>query len=105
VFALMALAALASTIVAATVGVTSLWLAGATPAGYGPTWRAWWLGDAIGDLVVAPLLLLWRPPPWPRPAARALIEATAVVAVCTGLALMVFTDLGDDVPEPLRLPY
>src|SRR5262249_17525413 len=22
-------------------------------------WRAWWVGDALGDLVVAPFLLLW----------------------------------------------
>src|SRR2546422_2551437 len=28
-------------------------------AEYGAIWWTWWLGDAVGDLVVAPALLLW----------------------------------------------
>src|SRR5689334_14905468 len=52
--------ALASTTVGATVGVLSLAAGGILAPGSGAeTWRAWWVGDALGDLVVAPLLLVW----------------------------------------------
>ncbi len=56
--ALVGIGALASTVLSATVGVASLVAGGITTlAEAGRTWRAWWLGDAIGDLVVAPVLL------------------------------------------------
>ncbi len=29
-------------------------------AGYFDSWRTWWLGDLMGVLVIAPLLLTWR---------------------------------------------
>jgi signal transduction histidine kinase len=56
--AAVVLAALASTLVSATVGVASM-LGGRIIAGdqLGSTWLSWWLGDVIGALVVAPLLL------------------------------------------------
>ena len=64
------LAAVVSTSVSATIGVTSLALGGfAKWAMYGPIWCTWWLGDAVGGLVVTPLLLLWRENPrlnWTR---------------------------------------
>lgn len=60
VAALVGLAALGSTLVAATTGAGCLWLSGALPAGAaGETWLAWWVGDALGDLVVAPLVFTW----------------------------------------------
>jgi PAS domain S-box-containing protein len=60
VFRFTACAALASTVVSATLGVTSLTLGGyAARADYGRIWFTWWLGDAAGALIVTPLLLLW----------------------------------------------
>lgn len=54
------LAGMVSTMVSATVGVTSLSLGGfAKWADYGSIWLTWWLGDAVGDFLVAPLLVLW----------------------------------------------
>jgi diguanylate cyclase (GGDEF)-like protein len=51
---------MASTAIAATIGVTSLSLGGYAPwAHYREIWATWWLGDAVGDLLVAPPLLLW----------------------------------------------
>lgn len=62
VLGLIVFAGLFSTAVSATIGTTSLRLGGlVTPERFGITWRAWWLGDAIGDLIVAPLLLTWTP--------------------------------------------
>src|SRR3989441_7192007 len=59
IFKFVALAGLVSTTVSATLGVTTLALTGnARWADAGPIWLTWWLGDAAGDLVVAPFLLL-----------------------------------------------
>src|SRR5256884_6509866 len=55
-----ALAAGISTIISPAFGVTSLGVAGfADWANYGAIWLTWWLGDATGALVFAPLVLLW----------------------------------------------
>jgi signal transduction histidine kinase/ActR/RegA family two-component response regulator len=55
-----ALAALFSTLISSTLGVTSLALGGFADWGnYTTIWLTWWLGDATGALVVAPLLILW----------------------------------------------
>ena len=54
------LAALISTTVAATIGVVSLAIGGFIRGPEaGSVWLTWWLGDAVGDIVVAPLLILW----------------------------------------------
>jgi signal transduction histidine kinase/CheY-like chemotaxis protein len=55
-----ALVVLISTTVSPTFGVGSLAVGGfAQSSNYWPIWLTWWLGDASGDLVIAPLLLLW----------------------------------------------
>ncbi|HZC81433.1 MAG TPA: MASE1 domain-containing protein [Nitrospiraceae bacterium] len=60
VFKFAALAALTSTTVSPFFGVTSLALGGyADWTEYGHIWLTWWLGDAGGALIVAPVLLLW----------------------------------------------
>jgi diguanylate cyclase (GGDEF)-like protein len=57
-------AGMVSTTVSATIGVTSLALGGfAEWAMYGAIWSTWWLGDAVGAVVVTPFLLLWRQNP------------------------------------------
>lgn len=54
------LAALGSTMLSATIGVTSLSLGGfADWKQYTTIWFTWWAGDVSGDLIVAPLLILW----------------------------------------------
>ncbi len=55
-----ALAAVVSAVIGPAFGVTSLALAGfADWANYGPIWLTWWLGDTTGDLLIAPLVILW----------------------------------------------
>jgi signal transduction histidine kinase len=51
-------AALVSTLVSASGGTLSMVLGEVVPASRAAhAWQAWWVGDVIGDLVVAPLLL------------------------------------------------
>jgi integral membrane sensor domain MASE1 len=60
VFKFAFLAAMISTTVSATSGVTSLAIAGfAKWSDYRSVWLTWWLGDATGDLILAPVLILW----------------------------------------------
>src|SRR5438094_483154 len=57
---IFALAAVFSTIIGPAFGVTSLALAGfADWTNYGAIWLTWWLGDTTGDLLIAPLIILW----------------------------------------------
>jgi len=58
---LIFLGALVSTSVAATLGTTTLFLAGVHAwSDFGTAWRVWWFGDAMGVLIIAPLLLTAR---------------------------------------------
>lgn len=70
VFSFVILAALGSTAVGATVGVSSL-VAGGFAAwdSAGAIWFTWWVGDAVGALLITPLLLAWHADPrvrWKR---------------------------------------
>jgi K+-sensing histidine kinase KdpD len=86
VLALVALAAGLSTIASATVGVASLLLGGVLPRrSVATAWGTWWLGDALGDLVVAPLLLTVAVRPWRDLKARRAAEA-AILLVAVVLA-------------------
>ncbi len=59
VLALIFLGALTGMLVSATIGTGTLVLTGALPAGdFWATWSVWWTGDAMGVLVVAPVLLV-----------------------------------------------
>jgi PAS domain S-box-containing protein len=63
------LAGLFSTTISATIGVTSLALGGfAEWSDFRSIWLTWWLGDATGITVVAPVIILWANNPrldWP----------------------------------------
>jgi PAS domain S-box-containing protein len=60
VFKFVVLAGLFSTAVSATIGASSLTLAGhAAWRDYPAIWFTWWLGDAVGALVVGPAVVLW----------------------------------------------
>ncbi len=53
-------AVLLSTLVSATIGVTTLTLAHlAQWKDYEQIWTTWWLGDAMGALIFTPIILLW----------------------------------------------
>jgi PAS domain S-box-containing protein len=91
VFGLVVLAAGLSTLLSATFGVTSGWLGGVISAAiYGQAWWTWWLGDLMGDLVVAPLLLIWSVPLRVRMSFQQLAEAGALLLCVVAVSLFVF---------------
>ncbi|MFI5090357.1 MAG: MASE1 domain-containing protein [Terriglobales bacterium] len=84
VLGLVFLAGILSTMIAASVGVFSLFLAGVQPwSTYASAWGVWWLGDAMGVLLVAPLILTFRQLGRIRGTSRA-IEGAVLLA---GIAL------------------
>jgi diguanylate cyclase (GGDEF)-like protein len=85
------LAALLSPMVAATFGTITLAAAGqAHWSDFGITWTTWWLGDAGGLFVVAPLILLWSANDGVVWDVRRWLEAGALVVVTFLAAEVVF---------------
>src|SRR5256712_2941490 len=91
VFKFAGFAALLSTTVSATIGVASLALGGyAAWDDFDQIWLTWWLGDASGALIFAPLLVLWVRD-WRSHLSRGrLLEVTALWCTTTLIGLAVF---------------
>lgn len=88
VLALVLLGGLSTTI-AATVGVTTLNLTGVKPwSGFTSAWLIWWLGDAMGVIVVAPLILSFSR--LARLQFDSRLEFTGLAAAAFGVAFLVF---------------
>jgi diguanylate cyclase (GGDEF)-like protein len=91
------LAGVVSTTVSPTIGVTCLALNGfAAWRDYGPIWSTWWLGDCVGNLVVAPALLLWSGSPrihLAREDTARTIEAAALIVCLGGVSWALFGGL------------
>ncbi|MEU8030952.1 MASE1 domain-containing protein [Streptomyces sp. NPDC049099] len=85
--ALIFLGAFTGMLVSATTGSGTLVLAGAlSTADFWPTWSVWWTGDAMGVLVVTPVLLVLRSARLPKDApparwAEGLLLLVATVGV------------------------
>lgn len=97
VLALVLLAAVLSTMVSATIGVTSLWIGGQidTAGDLPSAWRVWWLGDMGGDLLVAPFLLVLARGARPDWGWARVAEAAALLCLLVGLSVLIFSQ---DVP-------
>jgi signal transduction histidine kinase len=91
VIGLIVLAAGLTTMVSATIGVTSLYLGGVISLPQiGETWRAWWLGDLIADLLVAPVLLVWGSGPRKFVDPKRRLEAFALGITVIAASFLIF---------------
>ena len=91
IFKFLLLAPILSTTVSATFGVTSLTLGGFAPWDrYATVWLTWWLGDAVGALIVAPLLVIWLTAPYPRWKISRLVEAAGLLLSLILVTYLVF---------------
>lgn len=91
IFNFISCAALGSTLVSATCGVTFLCLGGL--AGWsqaGPIWLTWWLGDMVSDILVAPLLLVWLAGAPPRLNLSQAAQALCLILVIAWVGDFVF---------------
>jgi PAS domain S-box-containing protein len=86
----LVLAAMAAPLVSATNGVTALWVADRLEGGsYGSEWLLWWAGDAMGALIVVPLVLVWSTNPLRLLRGRRLVEAAVLIGVLAGVSSFV----------------
>ena len=86
---LLGLSGMVGSLVSASNGTAWLVFFGFAPEGaLGNIWFTWWLGDAAGVFIFAPLMLAWCGLPWFRPRVRAW-EA----GLCFGLLLVVSWDV------------
>lgn len=92
VLALVLIAALGGMLISSTIGTGTLIAAGALPPGeFWATWSVWWTGDAMGVLVVAPVLLVAWTGRWRRrvPPPLRVLEAIALMAGVLVVTLLV----------------
>jgi signal transduction histidine kinase len=79
-----------SPIVAATIGAASLCMSGVQPwSRFGELWSVWWIGDGIGVILVAPLLLTWSRRSWSVIRSRK-FEALALSLLSMLMAYIIF---------------
>jgi diguanylate cyclase (GGDEF)-like protein/PAS domain S-box-containing protein len=96
--------AVASTIVSATIGVTSLCLGGVQPwTACRALWSTWWLGDATGDLLIVPALLTWHA--WRDAPRRRIAEAALLLGGLAVTSAVVFAGPFSDVAAHFPLTY
>ena len=88
----MAIAAALGSLVSATAGVLTLELSGVAPiTEFFSTWRVWMLGDFVGDLLLAPLILAWvAGGPVSQPLAK-WTEVAILVVVVVAITALVFS--------------
>ena len=82
----VALGAALSPVVSATIGVASGYAGGLIPAAsLWRAWGSWWLGDFMGALVVAPLLLAWADL---RSFRITMLKVAEAATLCTAFVLL-----------------
>jgi signal transduction histidine kinase/integral membrane sensor domain MASE1/CheY-like chemotaxis protein len=87
------------TMISASIGTLSLCLGHAAAwSAFGSLWLTWWLGDMVGALVAAPLLLTWGvyAQPWSN---KRYVEAAVLLTL---LAISSMVTFGGQSPIPLR---
>ncbi len=91
IFRFIVLAGFVSTLISATIGVTSLVLGGyAQWNQIGRIWSTWWLGDMVGAIVFTPLLAIWSLPSSVRWNPKRAIEGGALIISIVAVGLFAF---------------
>jgi diguanylate cyclase (GGDEF)-like protein len=95
IFRFMLLGGIVSTTISATIGATSLVLSGLVSwPSYSSIWLTWWLGDAAGVVIVAPVLLTFvarNGSPWKWNQVRP--EAIAMLVSVFAVGQILFSDV------------
>ena len=100
VLAFVVIAALTCTTLSATVGVATLCMAGIQSwTRFGDLWFDWWLGDALGAIIIAPAILTTARARWERPD---VIKAVAFAGASLIITQLVFGRVLGTNPHPLE---
>ena len=87
------LVALFATTISATIGTLTLMFTGnGVWAAFAPIWATWWIGDLLGALVVAPVLLVWLSPSSFSISPRRYLEGALVILLTAAVTGYVFSN-------------
>jgi signal transduction histidine kinase len=87
------LAAGLSTLISATVGVSSLALADLLTSPYSATWIAWWIGDMLSILITTPFLLTIKTVPYRQITGKRLLELLLLAGTVVSTGIVIFFGL------------
>lgn len=91
VFGFLGLSVMLSTLVASTLGLTTLCWANLIPwSDYATTWWTWWLGDGMAVLVLVPAILTWSVLPRLDTRRERIIEAMLLLTLLATVTQSVF---------------
>ena len=94
ILALIIIAGLFSTMIAATTGASTLAISGISDwQDWNAVWVKWWLGDMMGVLVFAPALLVCITHPWHKPSLPQVFELTGLVIAVSTMSYLIFGTL------------
>jgi len=95
-----------ATPISATVGITSLAIAGyAEWANFANIWLTWWLGNMIGALVVTPVVVLWALSDARAFSRTELTKSAGVIALAVAVGFVAFSPYVQIVATPGALSF
>jgi len=93
-FKFVVAACVVATTLSATIGVLSLSVfAGVSWSDFWLVWSIWWAGDAVGALIITPLLLSWFCANYSAWNNRKIIESASLYILASFLCMLVFSNL------------
>ncbi|MEG4494373.1 MASE1 domain-containing protein [Microcoleus sp. D3_18_C4] len=91
VLGIVGLAALGSTLISSTIGSILVCLSGISSwSDFGTIWGTWWVGDAMGIVLVAPLLLTWQQMPKVPTHRKQIVERAIWLLLLLAVGWLVF---------------
>jgi diguanylate cyclase (GGDEF)-like protein/PAS domain S-box-containing protein len=92
---LIGIGAFGAPIIAATIGASVMISSGPMPSSeWPPLWAAWWAADALGVLLLTPLLLAWRSPRETRASPPSALALSVLQLAVGGAVFMLHTAAG-----------
>jgi PAS domain S-box-containing protein len=106
VFRLIIPVALVTTAIAALIGVSSYWLTGAVSSDqWLKTFGTWWLGDALGVLIIAPFILISYSIPKLRFSRLKIIEAIFLFCCVFLISFFIYDEPGSGIGQHFPVSY
>jgi len=106
VLSLILVGAVLGMAVTSSYGVAVLAVVGFVPwSAYGSVWWIWWVGDAMGVIVFAPLILSWATRPQPNGSRPRLVELCGIFGGLSIVSMVALSGALFHNPTPFQLQY